>query len=221
MEAILSTNMRRGVLRGGFRRKVRADVFIPQPQSGKDMAGHMKRMRSGRSDGSVTSGCFQSLLRHHWVIAGMDDVVRNAWMVWMLPENRIKNCHGLLGVDESYIVTRVRIDQGKRIEDLRFQVIRIVSGNFFHRVGISLGVHIKVLFCVTIEEKMHCVKVSHFSWILLSRLVCHAECSLCCDYTGTGWPTVDLVEIGHRHAPVRHRAVWIRGRNISKCLFCL
>src|ERR1700688_4767651 len=194
MGAILSTNMRCGVLRGGFRRNVRADVLIPQPQSGKDVAGHMKRMRSGRRDGSVTSGRFQSLLRHHWIIAGMDDVVCNAGMVWMLAENRIKNCHGLLWVDESYIVTRVRIDQGKRIADLRF----------------------KVLFCVTIEEKMHCVNVSHFSWILLSRLVCHAERSVCCDYTGIGWPTVDLVEIGHRHTPVRHRAVWIRGRNISK-----
>src|SRR6202040_774766 len=117
------------------------------------------RVRSGRRDGSVTSGCFQPLLRHHWIIAGMDDVVRNAWMVWMLAENRIKNCHGLRWVDESYIITRVRIDQGKRIKDLRFQVIRIVSSNFFHRVGISLGVRIKVLFCVPIEEKMYCVNV--------------------------------------------------------------
>src|ERR1700728_675664 len=108
--------MRRGSLRGGFRGKVRADVFIPQPQSGKDMAGHMKRMRSGRRDGSVTSGCFQPLLRHFWIVAGMDDVVRNAWMVWMLAENRIKNRHGLLRVDESHVVTRIRIDQGKRIE---------------------------------------------------------------------------------------------------------
>src|SRR5258708_39525838 len=93
--------MDHGVLRSGFRRKVRADVFIPQPQSGEDMAGHMKRMRGSRRNGGVTSGCFQPLLRHHWIIAGMDDVVCDAWMVWMLAKNRIKNCHGLLWVDES------------------------------------------------------------------------------------------------------------------------
>src|ERR1700722_837104 len=209
-----------GILRGGFRRKVRSDVIMPLPQSGEDMAGHMQRVRSGRRDGSVTSGCFQTLVRHHWIITGMEDVVCDAWMVWMLAQERIKNGHGFLGVDESYILTRVRINQGKRVENLSLQVIRIASGNFFRRLGISLGVHVKVVSCVTIEEEMHCMNVSRFTWILLSGGVGLGEGLVRPDYALRGRATVYLIEIGHRYAPIRQRTIGIGNRYLHESSLC-
>ena len=80
-------------LRGFDRADIGVDVFLPQSQARKDMAGHVHGVRAGRRDLAVVARRGESVGRECRCIARMNYVMHDTGMVGESPEQRAQHGH--------------------------------------------------------------------------------------------------------------------------------
>ena len=98
------------------------------------MRRHVISVRGGRRNLGVQSRRFQPLLCQHRIVIAMNDVMRDAWMVRLLLENRLKNFAALALVGKCLVRLRRGDRQRQSVKNGRFTVARISTlqlGGFF------------------------------------------------------------------------------------------
>jgi hypothetical protein len=58
--------------------------LLPQPEPGKDVGGHMQRVRSRRRNTRITMGRITATLGNGRVVIAMNEVMRHTRMLWLL-----------------------------------------------------------------------------------------------------------------------------------------
>ena len=91
----------------------------------------MQGVRSRGRDLRVTAGGGQSELRQLRLVIGVNQVMRHAGMVGFDGEEFFQHGGGLLAIGESFVVVRFGGEQGERVEDGGFVIVRIGLVTFF------------------------------------------------------------------------------------------
>src|SRR5580692_3362709 len=109
-------------------------------------------MWSRRCNLSVTARGGKAEFREPRLVIAMNEVVRDAGMVRFDSEEFFQDRGGLLAVGEGFVVVRFGGEQGERVENRRFVIVRIGLVNLLHRVGVRLGANRMVkLFRIAVE----------------------------------------------------------------------
>ena len=125
---------------GGPRRfRVGADRFLPIADAGEDMGRHVLRMRRCRCDLRIPLRRIEAFLRQGRRVVEMDQVVSDAGMARLAPEDRLEDRSALELHRIGLVAGQGRDVEFDRIENLGFVVIRISLRHAFH--GLEVGEH--------------------------------------------------------------------------------
>ena len=94
------------IVRNAQRSFIGLDVILPEAQPGKDVRWHMNGVRRRRRDAGILARRCQSQACHLRIVAGVNNVVRNAGMAGVLLKKLVENSHGLSVIGLRWILFR-------------------------------------------------------------------------------------------------------------------
>ena len=182
----------------------------------------MQGVRGHGRDLRVTAGGGQAELGELRLVVGVDQVVGHAGMVGLGGEELLQDRRRLLAICESCVLVRFGGEQGERVENRGFVVIRVGLVNLLHRVGVRLGasVVLEVLGIAVEGCDGRDIRLLARSGRAVSgfRRMNFVEAVLD-DLLVRLVP--QLVPQAHGQSPVRHGAVGIASGNLHEFFFCL
>ena len=96
------------------------------------MRRHVKRVRGRWSDPGIRTRRSQSPWREFCAVVGVDQVVSQPGVLGLLAKDGFENLGGSFLIPMRFVGRRRRRNEGKRVEDLRLGITRIVSSDVGH-----------------------------------------------------------------------------------------
>src|SRR6516164_8845793 len=103
------------------------------------MRRHVIGVRRGRSDLGVDARCSQTLFGEHGIVVAVDQVMRDARMVWLLGQNRLQDFAALALVGKGSICLGSGNGEAERVEDGGLTVASIARLDLTHLPLKGLG----------------------------------------------------------------------------------
>ncbi len=130
----------RSMSAGDVRGNVRGDGILPQAETHEDMRRHVQGVGRVRSDGRVAASSVEALGCEFGAIGGVNHVMRDTRMVWMLLKQRFENRDGLLTIGYFVVVVLFRQrHKRKGIEGTELDIVGILAVQAFQYRGVGLG----------------------------------------------------------------------------------
>ncbi len=209
------------LLGGGEGGEVGGDVGLPHAEAGEDVAGHVEGVGRGGSDFGVDLGGLQTFGSEGGGVAGVDDVVGEAWVVGILVEEREQDGEGGVFFGEGGVVGCDAGDEGEGVEGGTFDVVGEGGVESGHVRGVGVGGLLVVVGGEGVEVA-HGLDVGELAWggfVGASGGVAGFGHLGGTELDGGGIRlSPELLEVGHGEAPVGHGTGWVGGGDRLKLL---
>ncbi len=169
------------------------------------MRRHVYGVRRRRRDACINARCRQPRLGHLRVVAGVNDVVRQAGMIRVPLEQRHQDGDRLLRVRQRGVPRRLRSQERQRVEGSCLLVLRILGVQLTHGVGIrGDALHVIGRRGIVVEDGQGGDEIL-FARGLRAQLLRHHHLLMALRQHRLLRALPDLVEVAQRDAPMRHR----------------